>query len=562
MRIAKSIVFPALLLLCLSQTVFPQSNPSGTRFNRPRVFDAQHYRIELRFDRSVGEITARTTVRVRPLGEAMSRLQLDAENLKFTSVVDGDGAPLRYRTVPGSVIVDLGRIAGVGSDVTVTFNYTAKPKKGIYFIPPGSFNGRPRSAQIWTQGEPEEARHWFPAYDFPDDKATSEQIIRVESEDTVVANGSLVSETDHGDGTKTVHHRMDFPHSTYLVSFVVGRYEKRQRLYKSIPLTFFLYPGRTGLAEDVFAKTEGMMRIFENLTNVSYPFTKYDQTIVANFTFGGMENITATTLADRDVSFAESPIGAGLVEDLVSHELAHSWFGNLVTCRNWAELWLNEGMATFMEAAYRERAYGRDDYLRKIRQDVGEYLLDDMRRSAKHGLYNLLARPDDSIFNSVVYKKGGAVVHTLRETVGDEAFWRALTLYLNRHAGKNVETTDFQRVFEETSGRDLGWFFRQWVYGTGHPELRVSSSYSRSTKKLAIQVSQEHRAGGLTPSSFRLPLEFAVQTSSGLLLLRGETRKPIETFVFDLPTIPKSVAVDPGLKIPLKIVKSSRLRVR
>ena len=169
----------------------------------------------------------------------------------------------------------------------------------------------------------------------------------------------------------------------------------------------------------------------------------HDQTIVAGFKFGGMENITATTFADTEIFFGD--FNQNIVEDVVSHELAHSWFGNLVTCRNWAELWLNEGFATFMEAAYREKMYGRDNYLSSIKADTEEYFAEESVTDKKHALYNQSARPDDSIFDAVTYQKGGAVIHTLRETVGDQVFWKAVNIYLNRHKFGNVETTDFAR---------------------------------------------------------------------------------------------------------------------
>jgi aminopeptidase N len=531
-------------------------------FNRTREFDAQNYRIQAEFDRKRKEVKASTTVHVRPLRNGYATMVLDAEGLNVSRVTNDTGQPLRFVLRPGAISISLGRRYSAGSDVKVTIQYTARPRKGVYFVPELSGSGFTRSAQIWTQGEPEEARHWFPSYDFPDDKATTEQILTVDGDETVIANGRLVEERRNPDGTKTFHHRMDVPHSTYLVSFVIGKFVKEERLYRDIPLGFYTYPHRPDAGRSVFLKTESMMRVFEDLTGIPYPFNKYDQTVVANFSFGGMENITATTLSDRDVALADSPLGAPMVEDLVAHELAHSWFGNLVTCRNWAELWLNEGFATFMEAAYRERVYGRDDYLKKIRQDAADYLFDDARRVRKHGLFNLLAKPDDSIFDAVAYKKGSAVVHMLRETVGEDAFWKGIGLYLRRHSLGNTETPDLRKAFEETSGADLNWFFRQWVYGTGHPELRVAAVYSKAQRKVTVRVSQEHRTGGLTPASFRIPLEIAFTSSGGVTVHRALITRPIETFVFEQLDEPKSMELDPALRVPLKAVKGTSLLIR
>ena len=217
-----------------------------------------------------------------------------------------------------------------------------------------------------------------------------------------------------------------------------------------------------------------MMRIFEDLTKINYPFNKYDQTIVAQYDeFAAMENITATTLSDREVFFADFDFGKSGVEDIVAHELAHSWFGNLVTCRNWAELWLNEGFATFMEAAYREKMYGREQYIAKIRDDVEIHFAENKPKRLRHGLFNQLARPDDSIFDTTTYQKGGVVIHTLREEIGDKAFWKGVNIYLERHKFENVETSDLQKAMEEASKQKLNWFFSQWVYGGGNPQIEV-----------------------------------------------------------------------------------------
>ncbi len=264
-----------------------------------------------------------------------------------------------------------------------------------------------------------------------------------------------------------------------------------------------------------------------------------------------MENITATTMADTEI-FTNPP---DAVEDLVSHELAHSWFGNLVTCRNWAELWLNEGFATYMEAAYREKMYGREDYLRKIREDAKQFIIDDAVNRNRHGLFNQLARPDDSIFDTTTYQKGGAVVHTLRETVGAENFWKAINLYLTRHKFQNVETPNLQKAMEEVSGKDLNWFFVQWVYGGGYPKLNVEQIYDPQTKILNLTVKQVQSADKLTPSIFILPIELEITTTAGAKTETLQINKREETFSIKIDEEPTKIVFDKNEKIPLKIIK-------
>lgn len=191
--------------------------------------------------------------------------------------------------------------------ISIRFKYSVKPSKGVYFVDADTEDGKViRAAQIWTQGEPEEAHHWFPSYDFPDDKATSEQFITTEKGETAIGNGELIETIENADGTKTFHYKMPIPYSTYLTSFVVGTYTKVSDSHKNIPLGFYMYPGSEAIAQKAYGKTKDMMRVFEGLTGVDFPYNKYDQTIVANFNFGGMENMTATTMADTEI-FSMNP---------------------------------------------------------------------------------------------------------------------------------------------------------------------------------------------------------------------------------------------------------------
>nr|MDQ3373438.1 M1 family metallopeptidase [Acidobacteriota bacterium] len=420
-----------------------------------------------------------------------------------------------------------------------------------------------RASQIWTQGEPEESRHWFPSYDFPDDKATSEQFITVEKDETAIANGELLETIENTNQTKTFHYRMSAPHSTYLTSFVVGTYTKISDSYKNIPLGYFVYTDRTAIVPKAYGRTKDMMRVFEELTKVNFPFNKYDQTIVANFTFGGMENITATTMADTEIFLADFEFGKSAVEDLVSHELAHSWFGNLLTCKNWAELWLNEGFATYMEAAYREKTYGRNSYLSKIRSNAEQFMIDDLINKKKHGLFNTSAGNVEGLFDNptTTYQKGGAVIHTLRETVGTENFWKAINIYLTRHKFQNVETGDLKKALEEVSGMNLDWFFLQWVYGTGHPKINVKQFYNPQTKVLDLTVSQVQSSGNLTPAAFTLPMDLEITTAKGAKTEKVEIKKRIERVSIKLDGKPSKIIFDKDEKIPLKRVKYETLIV-
>jgi len=347
------------------------------------------------------------------------------------------------------------------------------------------------------------------------------------------------------------------PFSTYLVSFVVGEYAAVNEKYKHVPLGYYMYPGTESVVPKAYGRTRDMFRIFEEVTQVEYPFAKYDQTIVSAFNFGGMENVTATSMADSEILLANNPLFAGGVEDLVSHELAHSWFGNLVTCKNWAELWLNEGFATFMEAVSREKLYGRRAYIIKIMSDAEKFHTDDAVNPKRHGLFNRNAGNVNSLFerSGTTYHKGGAVLYTLREEIGDRAFWQAVKIYLDRHKFGSVESTDLRKAMEEASGADLGWFFDQWVYGIGSPKLTVKQAFNAGSRIHTLTVSQTQKLDKLTPPAFRLPLELEIHSGKDVITEKIDLRKRVETFRFKVPARPKKLVLDKDEKIPLKTVK-------
>jgi aminopeptidase N len=536
------------------------AQPARPDFNRPQTYDVQHYLIRVRFDRPAKKVLGDTTVTLTPLKTALSQVTLDSAGINYQSVaLAGDGTSLKYKLTGDKITVSLPKVFQPGETIAIQFKYSAVTKKGVYFVDPLIENGvETRSAQIWTQGEAEEARHWFPSFDFPSDKATTEQYITANIGETVIANGELLEKTSNPDATVTFHYNMPIPHSTYLLSFVVGKYAAVADKFGDVPLGYYVYPGKESLVPNAFGKTKDILRTYEELTGIKYPYNKYDQTIVAGFTFGGMENITATTLADTEVFLANYAFAKSTVEDLVSHEAAHSWFGDLVTCKNWAELWLNEGFATYMEAAYREKMYGRENYMLKVRNDAAIFMVDDAVNQKRNGLFNEDAADADKLFDrpATTYNKGGVVLHMLREEIGTETFWKAVNSYLNAHKFGNVETTDLKKAMEEASGRDLGWFFDQWVYGTSYPKLTVRHTYDPKSKMLKLTVTQTQKADRLTPAAFRIPMDIEFKSGGETKTEKIEITKRVETFSISSASAPSEFKYDPLQKIPLKTVKS------
>jgi len=552
-RRRKRLLWLTFFLITTASAAFGQS------LDRPRTYDVKNYTIRISFDVPKKVVFGDTTVSLTPLNSALSEVELDAVDMSFSSVtLEPSAKTLRYRIARGKVAVTLDHTYKPGEVAAVRFKYRiTQPKKGIYFIPAENTTGKlVHSAQIWTQNEPEDARYWFPSFDFPSDKATSEEFITAAKGLTVIDNGELIDKNDYPNGTTTFHYRMDVPHSTYLVSFVVGDFVQLKDEHGTIPLSFYAYKDRTKVAGLALAPTKDMMAAFEKLTGLTFPYKKYDQIMVSGFQeFDGMENITATTLADSQILFAEYPFGRPIVEDLVSHELAHSWFGDLVTCKNWSELWLNEGFATYMEAASREALHGRDSYINQLQQDRDEYIASEGISRNKHPLQNRTAKPDQSLFDVTTYQKGGAVLHMLRETVGTAAFWKGVNLYLEKHKVDNVVSVDLESAMEEASGQDLKWFFDQWVYSAGYPRLEITQNYDSSIGTLHLTIDQVQTADGTTPEGFKFPLDVEIGTQSGPVTQTLQISKRSETFDIKIPSAPSGLVIDRQEKVILKTVK-------
>jgi aminopeptidase N len=515
-------------------------------FPPARTYDVLHYLIRTRFDVPGKTVIGDETITLKPLAAGFNSFALDAADMQIESVtLSASNVTLQWSQSPNKLFITLDRAYAPGDSLSIRIQYRAQPRRGLFFVAARHGQTFSRPAQIWTQGEPEDNHRWFPCYDYPDDKATTEQYITTGNSEIAISNGALLETTNNADGTRTFHWMMNQPHSTYLTSLVVGDYVKLTDAYKNIPLEYYTYKGTEKTALRAFSETPEMMQLFTQLLNYEYPYDRYAQTIVQAFFFGGMENITATTHADTEIL---GSIPAAATEELISHELSHSWFGDLVTCKSWKHLWLNEGFATFMEAVFKEHKEGRDAYLLQMRENERLYMLEDTARYRRPIVYDRY-RTATELFDATLYQKGGFILHMLRETVGDEIFWRALNSYLNEFKYGSVETADLQRTFERVSGRRLDWFFDQWVYGAGYPELRVRHSYNPLSRLLTLNVEQTQTPDATTPAVFRLPLEIEITTARGARTERIEINGRTQRFNFKLGGKPLMIRFDKRLAV-------------
>lgn len=521
------------------------SERKGTaELRAPRTFDIEHYIIRVSFNRETKTIFGDVTVRLKPLSSALKTFNLNAKDLNVKKVtIESSNKTLFWKTLRDKLDITLDRAYTQNETISVRIVYQAQPKRGLYFTNKGRKRNFDVPAQIWTQGEPEDNSAWFPCYDFPDDKATTEQFITTQTDELAIGNGVLIETTTNPDTTKTYHWSLEVPYATYLVSMVVGKYVKLEDKYKDTAIEYYVYPGSEEVSRKAFTQTLHMMELFENNFRFPFPYKRYSQTIVADFNiFAGMENMTSTTLADTYILNENSYLNES-TEELISHELAHSWFGNLVTCKNWGHLWLNEGFATYMEAAYVEQTQGHKAYLKKLKSDAITYLTSEAYGN-RHPLANKYYSLQNELFDATTYQKGSVVIHMLRRAVGDEIFWNALNVYLNEYKFKAVETADLQRVFERVSGQNLQWFFDQWVYKAGFPMLKADYVYDNKTGTLKINLAQTQPFDALTPAAFRLPIDIQIVTSKETRNEKIEMNKRAQSFSFKTDEKPLQVWVD------------------
>ena len=522
---------------------------ASTNSRAPRVhdYDVQHYRIAVSFDWEDESVSGETTIDLTPVKDGFREIEIDAGKMKIESVRLRAGTPLKFRYERDEkLFVELDRDYAAGQELAITIAHSAIPDRGLQFIKPTQSEPH-RPHQIWSQGEAEDNHFWFPCYDYPDDKATSELIATVDKKYRVISNGALVENRENPGGTRTWHWRMVQPFSSYLISVIVGEFAEIRHEFNKTPVLSYVYRDQIRNATLSFGKLPRMMEFFTGRIGHEYPYAKYAQTTVHDFE-GGMENITATTLADTAVHDARALLNDSS-DGLIAHELAHSWFGNMVTCRDWSDVWLNEAFATLFEAVWAEHDLGRDEYLYEMLGNQQAYFQTWFQGERRPLVTEKYVDPD-SLFDAYSYQRGAAVLNMLRFALGEEQFWKALRHYIGKYRWQNVNTPQLVTAIEESTGQNLQWFFDQWVYKLGHPEIEITSSYdgARSLKLTVIQTAtpQPTASGNEYPRFFNMPVDIAITTAAGERVHRVLIDKPECEFVFAVDSKPLIVNFDRG----------------
>jgi aminopeptidase N len=519
-------------------------------------FDTRHIALDLRFDWDLERVIGIETMTFKPLIRDLGNIELDAANMTITSVKLAE-APLKYETdVPKEKIrIALGRLYQPSDELTLVIEYITNSAQsarvraaggGLRFIKP-TVEDPKRTKQIWSQGESEYNHFWFPVYDHPNDFFTSELTATVEKPLSVISNGALIDTRDNTDGTRTFHWKIEQPHASYLTSIVVGEYIPIIGDYEGIPIVTNVYPSEIEEGKITTARLSEMVKFFSEKTGLKYPYAKYAQTTVRDFS-GAMENISATTQSDVMIHDARTELDQN-TDGVQSHELAHQWFGDYLTCRYWSDLWLNESFAVYFQAMWDEHKLGGDDFLYSDIKANQDAYFTAWKLGNRHPIVTRNYSNPDAMFDTYAYPRGGAVLHMLRKTLGEDNWWRAINYYLHKYANQPVETGQFRIAIEESTGQSMDWFFDEWLYRMGHPVFRVTQSYEPSAKTLKLSVEQVQTIDAASQfpqvALFQTPVEVEIQTASATRLERVQIMpKKEQGFTFAVDSKPLLVNFD------------------
>ena len=513
---------------------------------RSREFDAIHYRIKLRFDEDNEMFWGETTITLRPLSDGFNKCSFDAEKFVVSSVKDQSDRSLEFHQGDGNVVVSLKQTYDYGDQLSVTVSYFAEDcgatrnfPLGISFVEANEANPRLIQALSFPNG----ARHWFPCYDHPNDKATIEVIATVSEDYKALSNGKLVSlDKDAKNKTKTFHWMQDRPHSTYLTVLAAGPYHVIEDSLGDLPINYWVYPRDVENAMFSFSKTPEIIAFFNREFGYEYPWDKYDQVTVPSI--GGGAECTSATLLGQGVIHDKRADEDFPSHKLVAHEAAHQWWGDLVTLRDWGHTWINESFGTYSDHLYVKHFLGMDEGAVDLLDKKNAYLHEAHNRYMRPIVFHRWDKPQQN-FDKHTYPKGAAIINMMRWILGDKPFRKTISHFLHKHAYGSADTHDFIIAVKEMTGQNLEWFFEQWFFSPGHPVFDVSYHWDCSAKKVKLKIIQTQDTSGKIPV-FKTPVVIAVVTGGGKKSVKVWLKEKVEEFEIACDEAPLMVRFDEG----------------
>lgn len=542
----KKIVIPSLILTAvvfLLFTSFAQKQDIYTRprqFERSRDYDAQHYRIKLTFDLDKKKFWGSNAITLKPLRDGFEECVLDAEELSVTSVAGQTGTPLQFKQTEKQLIVRLSRSYDYGDEIKFCVEYqSTDPQYGLFFDDATADHPQMVTTVSW----PEYAHHWIPCYDYPNDKVTQETIVTVNDGLKVLSNGKLVRvDEDKEKRIKTYHWLQDLPHSTYLFLLAIGPFSIIQDALGSLPVNYWVYEKDVEDAEWIFKKTPCMIDFFNKIFGYDYPWAKYDQVISPRMG-GGAENTTATLLGEEVIHNKRAEQDFSW-DRIIAHEIAHQWWGDLITLRSWEHTWLNESFATYSDYLYTSYDKGQEEGAYDLLGKKNQYLREAHTRYMRPIVFDRYDRPQQN-FDSHTYPKGAAVLHMLRFILGDKPFFQTLKHFLHKHNFRVVDTHDFMVSVKEAIGQNMDWFFEQYIFKPGHPVFDLSYKWDKPGRKVKLKVRQFQDTSKGVPV-YKTPVMIGIHTQNGRFSEKIWIEEQEQDFEFAVKEKPLMVRFDEG----------------
>ena len=498
--------------------IVPGAKP---HYNPDRPGQVEHIFLDLTLEIPKKSFSGTCTITINPVRDGITNLTLDAVNLDIYTV-QIEGIPQTFDYDGECLQIYLVQPTVAGKSIKVAINYgVEEPQRGLYFILPSEHYPH-KPTQVWTQGEDEDSRYWFPCFDYPGQLTTSEIRVRVPQPLIAVSNGELIHTEILESGESIFHWSQKQVHPTYLMTLAVGDFAEIQDTWRGRPVNYYVEKDRVAEGKLSMGKTPKMMEFLSEKYGYEYPFSKYAQVCVDDFIFGGMENTSTTLLTDRCLINERAAIDNRSTESLVVHELCHQWFGDLIVIKHWSHAWVKEGMASYSEVYWTDFEYGKDDAAYYLLNEARSYLAEDSSRY-RRPIVTHVYREAIELYDRHIYEKGACVYHMIRTELGDELFWKAINIFLHDHAHQTVETIDLIRAIEKASGRNLMFLFDQYVFRGGHPDYKVAYSWDNDSKLAKITVSQTQGKSDKTVTENEL---FDLKIPLGL----GYIQEGIKTF--------------------------------
>jgi aminopeptidase N len=478
--------------------------PKVYQGTNPRSNDLLHTKLEVKFDWQNSWMLGKAWIDIKPYFNPVKKLYLNARGMdiyKIQMVGPKGNTDLKYVYENDSLKIDLDKEYTRNDKYTVFIDYKSKPNelklggsqainsdKGLYFINPKG-EEKNKMPQIWTQGETQSNSAWVPTVDSPNERMTDEIYITVDDKYTTLSNGLLTKQTKNADGTRTDYWKMDMPHAPYLLMMGIGEFKKVvDKPWNGKEVSYYVEKEYESYAKGIFGNTGEMIEFFSKKLGVPYAWPKYAQIVVRDYVSGAMENTSATLHGDFSVYQTDREMLDGKRgENVISHELFHQWFGDLVTCESWSNITVNESFATYGEYLWQEYKNGADAADAHSWNSRQGYMV----QSKMDPLVRFGYSEREEVFDGISYNKGGQILHMLRKYVGDDAFFASLKLYLETNKFKSAEAHNLRLAFEEVTGEDLNWFWNQWYFAGGYPELKIENSYDASAKQVKIKITQQ-----------------------------------------------------------------------